>query len=568
MGKGSVISLLFFVFLHTGSSGFTHKAGKLLLNEPPSRQIRDKMDSLYLIGDYSSAIEQNLRLITYYRTNGDLAGEIACNNYMGDFLRAAGNCPVSLEYLYIALDLNEALQDSILLAQTYNHLGATYFETNYPLYLDSSEVYALLSLEIASRLRDEKLVYSDLNILGKVQEGRGKLDSALVFLYQALEIVKQVNPVDEPLVLCNIAGVFFNIGNLTLSKEFGLLAFTQAKELNINTYIRMAASLLERIYILEGNFEEAHHYLRELYTYSRTFLDEKIEERISTMKEQTRQAQEKADIQKELDKRRMIMFFLAIIVLCAVAFIILFAWQKKRLREINKELHRTNATLKNFISVIAHDLKNPFNTIIGFSDLLHTEFNTLTPEERKLAIDNTHKSAVNAYTLLEQLLSWARIHTGSFHIELTLINLADLIEEVVNLQQTSAFLKKQKLGTDVPSELKIMADRNMMLTVFRNLLSNAIKFTPEGGKIEVSASRSGETIRILFKDSGVGISEERISQLFRIDEPYKTTGTDGEKGTGFGLILCKEYLNKNKGSLSVESKKGEGSTFIITLPSS
>lgn len=270
-----------------------------------------------------------------------------------------------------------------------------------------------------------------------------------------------------------------------------------------------------------------------------------------------------------------------------MVFIFIFARQKNRLKRTNRELlvmnqeiriqqqeteklaqelEISNTTLKKFISIIAHDLKNPFNTIIGFSDLLHTEFNILTPEERKLAIENTHKSAVNAYALLEHLLSWARLQTGAFNLEVTTIELSDLIDEVVNLLQTSAFLKKQKLVNQIPANIEIRVDRNMMLTVFRNILSNAIKFTPELGMIEVMAIVSDESVNIQFKDSGVGIPQTEIGKLFSIDEPFKTSGTNGEKGTGIGLLLCREYLEKNGGTILVESQVGTGTVFTVKLP--
>jgi len=179
------------------------------------------------------------------------------------------------------------------------------------------------------------------------------------------------------------------------------------------------------------NYTEAYRFLGELFSSTTSFLDEKAEDRINEMQTIIRKAQEEAATQKKLEQRRLWTIFLLILVGCAMIF------------------------------VIAHDLKNPFNTIIGFSDLLNTEFNTLTLEERKLAIENTHKSAINAFALLEQLLSWARIQTGAFNLELELIDLSHLIDEVVNL------------------------------------LSNAIKFTHEHGIIEVSASASGKNIIII-----------------------------------------------------------------------
>lgn len=589
MGYRGLYSLLVFLFMHAIGSGSPQEPRELLIDEQTSLKIHQTIDSLYLVGDFSSAIEQTLILMSYYRNNGDLAGEITCNNYMGDFLRAAGSQSKSLEYLRTALALNPSPYDSVLLAKTYNYLAASYFEYCYPAFLDSAKIFATASMAIASEVRDDKLVYRNLNILGKVEEGKGKLDSALFYMKQALDIVQRVNPIDKPLVLSNIAGVYFLKGELAKSRELALEAYDQAKRDNVNTYLRLTTTLLERIYLKEGNFREAHQFLGELALYTRNFLDEKTEERVGTMQEQIRKAEEESEIKQELFGRKILTISLVTVIGLALLFIAVFAVQKIRLRKayrellvrneelkrqqnemqsLTQELQTSNATLKNFISVMAHDLKNPFNTIIGFSDLLNTEFETLTPDERKLAIDNTHKSAVNAYALLEQLLSWARLQTGSFHLEVNNMPVVDLMDEVINLFQTSAFLKKQKLSTKIPSGLKIRADRNMMLAVFRNLISNAIKFTPEEGSIDISASLSNQTITVLVKDSGVGISEEGISKLFCIDEPYKTAGTGGEKGTGIGLILCREYLAKNKGALTVESTEGEGSTFIITLPAS
>ena len=506
---------------------------------------------------------------------------------MGDFLRACGNRSGSLEYLYKALALKEQLHDSLLRAQTYNYLAATYFEYEYPIYLDSSKMYGLLSMGLAITYHDEKLEYSNLNILGKVKEGKGDLDSALVYLTRALEIVKRINPVDESLVLINIAGVYFNMEDIARAKKYAIEAYELAKQYNINTYIRMTSALLERIYVLENNYRKAHFYLGELIFYTRNFLDETTEERVTVMKEQIRLVQEEAEVQKEMDRRRLWTLFLLILIGCSMVFIFIFARQKNRLKRTNRELlvmnqeiriqqqeteklaqelEISNTTLKKFISIIAHDLKNPFNTIIGFSDLLHTEFNILTPEERKLAIENTHKSAVSAYALLEHLLSWARLQTGAFNLEVTTIELSDLIDEVVNLLQTSAFLKKQKLVNQIPANIEIRVDRNMMLTVFRNILSNAIKFTPELGMIEVMAIVSDESVNIQFKDSGVGIPQTEIGKLFSIDEPFKTSGTNGEKGTGIGLLLCREYLEKNGGTILVESQVGTGTVFTVKLP--
>jgi len=589
MIKHGACSLLmvFLLLALTASYGTSQETSKFLIDQETSVQIHHEVDSLYLVGDYSRAIEQTLILLAYYKNRDDLRGQIVCNNYLGDFLRASGSHTGSLDYLVNALTLNTQLDDSLLRAQTYNYLAASYFELDYPKYLDSAQLYASISIDIANYFQNEKLVYSNLNILGKVEEGSGNFDRALTYMNRALEIVRRASPVDEPLVLCNIAGAYFLKGEIDRSRELALKAYDKAKQDNINTYLRLTTALLERISLHEGNYREAHYYLSELTQYTRNFLDEKTEERVRAMQEQIQQAAEEAEIQQELFRRKILTISLLVLIGLAILFIIVFARQKFRLRKTNRELHArnddlhrqqeetrnltlelqtSNATLKNFISIIAHDLKNPFNTIIGFSDLLHTEYGTLTPEERKLAIENTHKSALSAYSLLEQLLSWARLQTGAFQLELTTIDLLELINEVMTHIQTAALLKKQTLSKQIPSGLFIQADKNMMLAVFRNLLSNAIKFTPDGGSINVSAVDAAGTVKILVRDSGVGIPQYGLDKLFSIDEPFKTSGTSGEKGTGIGLLLCKEYLEKNHGTIAVESTEGQGTTFTVAIP--
>lgn len=587
MARGFFISFFLFIIMLLGGYGGPQSTRNILIDEPTSIRMLHEIDSLYLVGDYSRASEEAMILMAYYKRIGNKGGEILCNNYMGDFLRAAGNREGSLEFLTKAIKLNTPTFDSMLLARTYNYLAANYFELDYPLYLDSARKYATASMEIALIHSDNKLLYSDLNILGKVQEGRGNMDSALIYLTQALVIVKRTHPVDVPLVLSNIAGVYFLRGDLLESEKLARESFALAIRDNIPTYIRLASGLLERIYLKRGNYKEAHYYLGELLASTRNFLDEKTEERVSAMREQIRQAQEEAAIQQELSARRMGTLFLLILMGLALAFMVVFALQKSRLRRKNRELtvmnqeirmqqseteklaaelETANATLKNFISIIAHDLKNPFNTIIGFSDLLHTEFHSLTPEERKLAIENTHKSAVSAFSLLDQLLTWARLQTGTFQLEVVTIDMAVLMEEVLNQLSPTAFLKQQTLVQKIPANTLVRADRNMMLAVFRNLLSNAIKFTPKGGTVDVSAVCKAGDVEIYVRDSGIGIPGVDIQKLFRIDGQIKTPGTEGEKGTGVGLLLCKEYLDKNRGTITVESQPGIGTTFTVTLP--
>lgn len=238
----------------------------------------------------------------------------------------------------------------------------------------------------------------------------------------------------------------------------------------------------------------------------------------------------------------------------------------EELKQINKELEILNATKDKLFSVIAHDLKNPFNIIIGYSSFLIDEYSDQMTDEIKVSISSIYKSSSSAYELLQNLLVWSRSQIGGLKCQPQKINLNKILKENFNLYENNVNSKELTLINNVNENQYAFADENMINTVFRNLLSNAIKFTDNGGKVSVSAEEKNNFIEIHIKDTGVGISRDDISKLFRQDIYYSTTGTNKEKGTGLGLILCKDFIEQNGGEIFVESEVGKGSSFTFTLP--
>ena len=182
------------------------------------------------------------------------------------------------------------------------------------------------------------------------------------------------------------------------------------------------------------------------------------------------------------------------------------------------------------------------------------------------SLNNVHKSAQKLYNLILNLLEWSRLQTGRLEVDKSTINLNELCGEIISLYKEMSDSKKIILESKIPDNLIIYADKYMIETVLRNLVSNAIKFTRTNGQVCISAETKNEFAIISVKDSGIGISKEDMKKLFRIDVQYKHDGTASEKGTGLGLILCKEFVEKNGGSISVESKLNAGSKFIFTVP--
>lgn len=233
---------------------------------------------------------------------------------------------------------------------------------------------------------------------------------------------------------------------------------------------------------------------------------------------------------------------------------------------LNEKLRNLNASKDKFFSIIAHDLKSPLAGILGFTEILTDEFDELSPEDIKEFIFHSHQSAKNLYALLENLLEWSRIQIGSIAFNPMEINIAQIFDEIIKLFSQNSKNKNIKLEKKCDQLQKVFADSNMLNTIIRNLVSNGIKFTKEGGTISLSAEELNNAVQITVRDSGVGISQENIDKLFKVENNFTTTGTNSEKGTGLGLVLCKELVEKHHGKISVESELGKGTKFIFTLP--
>ena len=240
--------------------------------------------------------------------------------------------------------------------------------------------------------------------------------------------------------------------------------------------------------------------------------------------------------------------------------------------KINKyvaELKELNATKDRFFSIIAHDLRNPFHNIIGISEMLCNRFDKLETVKIKKFLEYIYQISEQGYSLLENLLEWAKSQRGRLKFNQKNINLKVIVTLNFDILRSVAKIKQIELIDNVSENVVCLADADMVSTVLRNLISNSLKFTEPGGRISISAYEVIENdvnkIVVAVKDTGVGIKIENVKKLFRIDSSYSTAGTAQERGTGLGLILCKEFVEKNSGRIWVDSKLGEGSTFSFTL---
>ena len=236
------------------------------------------------------------------------------------------------------------------------------------------------------------------------------------------------------------------------------------------------------------------------------------------------------------------------------------------LRTSEKNLMELNATKDKFFSIISHDLRNPFSSLLSISELMVESFDQTDREEHKAGFRKINQSVKHLLDLLENLLTWSRSQRGRIKYDPVRFNLSSVIQENINLHRLSAEKKGIMLLSPERDEVFAFGDRDMVNSVIRNLMTNAVKFTDRNKKVEVRVQPKDDEVEISIADEGIGIDAENMEKLFRIDEKFKSTGTAGEKGTGLGLIICREFVEKNGGEITVQSTPGEGSIFSFTLP--
>lgn len=242
----------------------------------------------------------------------------------------------------------------------------------------------------------------------------------------------------------------------------------------------------------------------------------------------------------------------------------------KDLMAKNKELEELNATKNKFFSIVAHDLRSPFNTILGFTELLQKNHNAFSKEEMEAFSKIFYKAAVNTHKTVENLLSWSRSQLDCVKVAPTAIELNGFVSEIITRQQEIAGKKEIKIKNLIDTSIYVDADKNISSLILRNLISNSIKFSYRKGNVVVSATplqrNQKSYIEICVEDSGVGMSPDALTKLFRIENTKSLSGTENEQGTGLGLLLCKEFVEKHGGKIRVESVLGSGSKFYFTLP--
>jgi signal transduction histidine kinase len=536
------------------------------------------------LGEYPEAVNDFIEELKLREKNPDWENSSVGNAYtmIGESYRAVSNYDLSIENLNKGLKINIEKNDYKEIAHSYNRLAAVYFELSFHLSDTAqnkiSEDFARKSLEISEKIKNNELTISSYNILGSLYYQRKNPDGALNFYFIALnEADKDTTYSDKPNILNNISNVYLNTGNYGKSIEYGLQSYEMSKKSGIKVYVIVAARALSDSYSKIGDYKNAFAYLLEA---NNTYLELYDERKTAEIYGLQKKHESELTLQSENARAmRRITLGTALIIVVIIISVVIFTRHKQQVL-LNKELEnknslissqkeelaQSNAAKDKFFSILSHDIRNPLNGMLGFSNILDSEFDELKDAEKKEYIGYLKTSSESLYKLIDKVLIWSRLQTKRIEITLEKINLYETVLHAIELQKTNSLRKGIILENNIPGSINVVADKNMIDMILRNLIDNAVKFTESGGKVSVGFEVKNKYVNISVNDSGVGMNKTDLERLFLIDSKNSSRGTDSEEGSGLGLVLCKEMLELMDSSLIVESEKGKGSKFSFDMP--
>ena len=508
---------------------------------------------------------------------------------------ALNNYEKASSYIQEAISLGKELKDDDVLSAHLNTLGQIYEAKKDYI---NAQVYYQKALKNNIKQNNQYGATICLYNIGNAKYYLKEYDEAKKYFQESLSLSQKINDQIGVLFANKSIGLLYAV-----QEKYNVALFYYAKALDLATTLNSREQKLEiyknysDVYKSLGNYEKALEYFAQSSSLNDSIYNEKSSRQIAEMqtkyesvkKEKENQLLRKNSelqtlaITKQTNLRNSVIVLLILVTLVVLILVNrnklkqeansvlslknkLIEEQKAELIHKNEELQKLNAMKDKFFKIISHDLKGPFNSIIGFTELLKEDYDSLDDIARIDMIEDIDKSSQYAYELLSNLLTWAQTQTGDISMDKKALNLRELVTKSIALYGLNATRKKIDIEINVPDDITLLVDKNTSMIVIGNIVNNAIKFTPNGGLISINVSDKEDYVNLHIVDTGVGMPPEVLKKLFRIDETVTSEGTNNEKGTGLGLILCKEFAEKNGGHIDVNSNFGKGSEFIVALP--
>jgi len=512
-------------------------------------------DLFYTKENYSHAKKYFEDAASIYEKIGDIDGVSICYTNFGNATAENGNNIEGLEYYRKSIEIQEKLDDQYGIGVNYNNIGDSYIKLKE---YNKAIEYFLKALEIAKKLDEKPLISIILMNISDVKIRESKYSNAIDYAKSSLKIAEEIGDLEyQASNLMHLSNAYEGLGNPYSANKYNKL------------YIKIKDSLIA---IDKTNKVKLFQALNDLDKSQYTINDLSTRNEITTLKYEA--------------GRKYTYFLVGSMVLFGLFVIILIQQQASKKRaydllayknhqmtkmsnEIETQrdyLKQLNKTKDKFFSIIAHDLKNPFNSIKGFTELMIENSHEYDEEKRLKFLKIIKGSTSKASSLLNNLLIWANSQSDNLVFNPQEIELIQKVSNVISLLEIQAINKEITITNNVTKDIFVNADKNMLATILRNLISNAIKFTETKGIVQVSSFMNSEFVEISVKDNGIGINKEDLQNLFSIEVKNSSVGTANEQGSGLGLILCKEFVEKHGGKLWVESSVNNGTEFKFTMP--
>lgn len=560
-------------------------------------------------GDYDLALQNFFQALAIWEESDHLEGVNTAYTNIGNIYSYQHEFQNAINYYQKSVEIAKAIRDTIGVTIALNNIGSAWQE------LDSSSLamyFYQRSFEVAKQQGDEQHIALPLDGISRILLEQGELDEALTNATYLLEVAQKYQNVNDQIyAYLLLAEVYWSRGNQTAAIQKSTQGYKLAKKSGATLEINLLSELLADYHYQRGNFQDAYKYQSVQLAYQDSIFSVEKRKIINDL-ERTRAETEIEMLTKEnqlklaqiakseaiIDRQTAYTVAVSLVSLFLLVGLTLLyrsnqqrkqsnqllsqqkeeiaqnneqltqmnnmlEQQQKQLQHQNEDLSRLNELKNKLLSIISHDFRSPLSSLQGVISMLNSQ--ALSPGEIKLVFEALSIKVENTTNMLDNLLKWTRNQMQGIRVEPTMFALPTLVEDVINSQLILADKKEVILNHNVPSPLPVFADSEMVRMVLRNLISNAIKFTLKGDSVTIKA-QSTEEGRVLVSviDTGLGISPDDMQKLFQLKD-HTTYGTANEKGTGLGLIICREFVEKNGGEIWVESEKGQGSTFYFTL---
>ena len=541
---------------------------------PLSLQVKDSVeiayvynnlgDAFYSIGNVPLAFEYGKKSLAIFERLHNASGIAYGYINMGEANRITRKYDIALDFFRKAIALRSTFNDSIGIASANLEVAKTLFLMGKT---DSAMYYYRQSLEKHLQIDNKTYMAYSMQGMGDVFLKKNEFDSAYVCFKEALKLTRERhNPTGEIESQLGIVKVLAHAGKEKEGERILNEALINAQDTKlIPNILKVYKAKGEFYHQLSGYRKSSENYQRYIQTYDSLFSVLQFQT-LSEIKNRFQMTEQLNAVDQDLKANKKAQIYGVLIIVLLIVFAVVLFLRNRTIIRLSSELKESNRSKDKIFSIISHDLISPFNVLMGASEMLMEDLEAKDLESAKSKGLLMQRASEETYRLISNLLNWSRTQQKSIKLYKEELNMSQLMLEVKSMFGNQARAKNIKVHVNTAEDLKVIADKNLIQIVVINLLNNALKFTHRNGNIDLSLEKEDNQVKVSVKDNGMGITPDRMALLFRDQTIDSLPGTNNEKGTGFGLLLCKEFVDMHGSEIHVNSQVGKGSEFWFTLP--